>query len=76
MKNKIIKGYDILIIIIATCVSLISNIIIGLFKGSLFSVIQIIVVSFSTIIAVLLATLAVILILYFSGWKFSFKRGN
>ena len=32
MKNKIIKGYDILIIIIATCVSLISNIIIGLFK--------------------------------------------
>mgnify|MGYP001570903665 CR=1 FL=1 len=70
MKRKVIKKHDLFLIILATCIALISNILLSLFKGSLFSVIQIIIVSLTTIIAVFLATFAICIILYLCGWKF------
>ena len=67
--KKIIKWHDIFLIFIATSVSLISTTLLGLFDGSLFSIVQILVVSFSTVLGVAITTFIVVLILYLFGWR-------
>jgi len=68
--KRIIKLHDIFLIFVATSVALISNILIGLFDGSMFSIMKIIIISFSNVLGVFLVTAFICIILKLFGFKF------